>query len=279
MKYNILIYYILILLLFKISKSSVLLDENKLIQIKTSPKNYTLFSLKNIPNPTKLNIQIFLCQKTNITSHFSLLNGNNIIYETDIISSRQLIIPIENTKDLKINITSPGIFFNYQNKNESKKIFSLGIIKSIEIKNSNQYTLNMTPILINTSSKYEIYSLKENMTNQCEILEYINKNKPFYTETLNANGKNLIWKFSYKEKVDKYLLVKGSLIDFNYIHLYNIISLSTNQNNKKQKYLIVIIVIAIVFAIAIAIIIYCMKRNKENNSFNISGSEEPLINN
>ena len=276
MKYNILIYYILILLLFKISKSSVLLDENKLIQIKTSPKNYTLFSLKNIPNPTKLNIQIFLCQKTNITSHFSLLNGNNIIYETDIISSRQLIIPIENTKDLKINITSPGIFFNYQNKNESKKIFSLGIIKSIEIKNSNQYTLNMTPILINTSSKYEIYSLKENMTNQCEILEYININKPFYTETLKTNEKNLIWKFNYKEKVDKYLLVKGSLIDFNYIHLYNIISLS--QNNKKQKYLIVIIVIAIVFAIAIAIIIYCMKRNKENNSFNISGSEEPLMN-
>jgi len=276
MKYNILIYYILILLLFKISKSSVLLDENKLIQIKTSPKNYTLFSLKNIPNPTKLNIQIFLCQKTNITSHFSLLNGNNIIYETDIISSRQLIIPIENTKDLKINITSPGIFFNYQNKNESKKIFSLGIIKSIEIKNSNQYTLNMTPILINTSSKYEIYSLKENMTNQCEILEYININKPFYTETLKTNEKNLIWKFNYKEKVDKYLLVKGSLIDFNYIHLYNIISLS--QNNKKQKYLIVIIVIAIVFAIAIAIIIYCMKRNKENNKFSVSSAEEPLVN-
>ena len=276
MKYNILIYYILILLLFKISKSSVLLDENKLIQIKTSPKNYTLFSLKNIPNPTKLNIQIFLCQKTNNTSHFSLLNGNNIIYETDIISSRQLIIPIENTKDLKINITSPGIFFNYQNKNESKKIFSLGIIKSIEIKNSNQYTLNMTPILINTSSKYEIYSLKENMTNQCEILEYININKPFYTETLKTNEKNLIWKFNYKEKVDKYLLVKGSLIDFNYIHLYNIISLS--QNNKKQKYLIVIIVIAIVFAIAIAIIIYCMKRNKENNKFSVSSAEEPLVN-
>ena len=276
MKYNILIYYILILLLFQISKSSVLLDENKLIKIQTNPKNYTLYSLKNISNPTKLNIQIFLCQKTNITSHFSLLNGNNIIYETDIISSRQLIIPIENTKDLKINITSPGIFFNYQNKNESKKIFSLGIIKSIEIKNSNQYTLNMTPILINTSSKYEIYSLKENMTNQCEILEYINKNKPFYTETLKTNEKNLIWKFNYKEKVDKYLLVKGSLIDFNYIHLYNIISLS--QNNKKQKYLIVIIVIAIVFAIAIAIIIYCMKRNKENNKFSVSSAEEPLVN-
>ena len=278
MKYNILIYYILILLLFQISKSSVLLDENKLIKIQTNPKNYTLYSLKNISNPTKLNIQIFLCQKTNNTSHFSLLNGNNIIYETDIISSRQLIIPIENTKDLKLNITSPGIYFNYQNKKESKKIFSLGIIKSIEINNSNQYTLNMTPILINTSSKYEIYSLKENMTNQCEILEYINKNKPFYTETLKANGKNLIWKFNYKEKVDKYFLVKGSLIDFNYIHLYNIISLST-QNNKKQKYLIIIIVIAIVFAIAVAIIIYCMKRNKENNAFSISGSEEPLINN
>ena len=278
MKYNILIYYILILLLFQISKSSVLLDENKLIKIQTNPKNYTLYSLKNISNPTKLNIQIFLCQKTNNTSHFSLLNGNNIIYETDIISSRQLIIPIENTKDLKLNITSPGIYFNYQNKKESKKIFSLGIIKSIEIKNSNQYTLNMTPILINTSSKYEIYSLKENMTNQCEILEYINKNKPFYTQTLNANGKNLIWKFSYKEKVDKYFLVKGSLIDFNYIHLYNIISLSTNQNNKKQKYLIVIIVIAIVFAIAVAIIIYCMKRNKENNKFSVSSAEEPLVN-
>ena len=278
MKYNILIYYILILLLFQISKSSVLLDENKLIKIQTNPKNYTLYSLKNISNPTKLNIQIFLCQKTNNTSHFSLLNGNNIIYETDIISSRQLIIPIENTKDLKLNITSPGIYFNYQNKKESKKIFSLGIIKSIEINNSNQYTLNMTPILINTSSKYEIYSLKENITNQCEILEYINKNKPFYTETLKANGKNLIWKFNYKEKVDKYFLVKGSLIDFNYIHLYNIISLST-QNNKKQKYLIIIIVIAIVFAIAVAIIIYCMKRNKENNAFSISGSEEPLINN
>ena len=276
MKYNILIYYILILLLFQISKSSVLLDENKLIKIQTNPKNYTLYSLKNISNPTKLNIQIFLCQKTNNTSHFSLLNGNNIIYETDIISSRQLIIPIENTKDLKLNITSPGIFFNYQNKNESKKIFSLGIIKSIEINNSNQYTLNMTPILINTSSKYEIYSLKENMTNQCEILEYININKPFYTETLKTNEKNLIWKFNYKEKVDKYLLVKGSLIDFNYIHLYNIISLS--QNNKKQKYLIVIIVIAIVFAIAVAIIIYCMKRNKENNKFSVSSAEEPLVN-
>ena len=278
MKYNILIYYVLILLLFQISKSSVLLDENKLIKIQTNPKNYTLYSLKNISNPTKLNIQIFLCQKTNNTSHFSLLNGNNIIYETDIISSRQLIIPIENTNDLKLNITSPGIYFNYQNKKESKKIFSLGIIKSIEINNSNQYTLNMTPILINTSSKYEIYSLKENMTNQCEILEYININKPFYTETLKTNEKNLIWKFNYKEKVDKYFLVKGSLIDFNYIHLYNIISLSTNQNNKKQKYLIVIIVIAIVFAIAVAIIIYCMKRNKENNSFNVSGSEEPLMN-
>ena len=276
MKYNILIYYILILLLFQISKSSVLLDENKLIKIQTNPKKYTLYSLKNISNPTKLNIQIFLCKTDNKISHFSLLNGNNIIYETDIISSRQLIIPIENTKDLKLNITSPGIYFNYQNKKESKKIFSLGIIKSIEINNSNQYTLNMTPILINTSSKYEIYSLKENITNQCEILEYINKNKPFYTETLKANGKNLIWKFNYKEKVDKYLLVKGSLIDFNYIHLYNIISLS--QNNKKQKYLIVIIVIAIVFAIAVAIIIYCMKRNKENNSFNVSGSEEPLMN-
>ena len=198
MKYNILIYYILILLLFQISKSSVLLDENKLIKIQTNPKNYTLYSLKNISNPTKLNIQIFLCQKTNNTSHFSLLNGNNIIYETDIISSRQLTISITAQINLKLNITSLGLYFNYQYTNINKIIKSQGLIKSAYLI-SNDIEINLSPVLINYSTNYQLFSLNKNLTDQCEILEYTIKNKPIYNEILNQTLNNFI----LKEKIDK----------------------------------------------------------------------------
>ena len=56
----------------------------------------------------------------------------------------------------------------------------------------------MTSILINISSKYEIYPLKHTMNKQCEILEYTIKNKPIY-EILNQTLNNFI----LKEKIDK----------------------------------------------------------------------------
>ncbi len=57
----------------------------------------------------------------------------------------------------------------------------------------------MTSILINISSKYEIYPLKHTMNKQCEILEYTIKNKPIYNEILNQTLNNFI----LKEKIDK----------------------------------------------------------------------------
>ena len=57
----------------------------------------------------------------------------------------------------------------------------------------------MTSILINISSKYEIYPLKHTMNKQCEILEYTIKNKPIYNEILNQTLNDFI----LKEKIDK----------------------------------------------------------------------------
>jgi hypothetical protein len=57
----------------------------------------------------------------------------------------------------------------------------------------------MASILINISSKYEIYPLKHTMNKQCENLEYTIKNKPIYNEILNQTLNNFI----LKEKIDK----------------------------------------------------------------------------
>ena len=91
MKINILtLYYIIIIL--KISECSTIINENKFTKIETSPKKYSIYSFTENKNKYEyLNIQLFLCEKNDENSHFSILNENNLIYETDIISSRQLI--------------------------------------------------------------------------------------------------------------------------------------------------------------------------------------------
>ena len=277
---NILIFYILIFFLIQISKSSdiIKINEKNFTKIE-APKNYSIYSLEenkyNNNKNTMLNVQIFLCEKTNETAHFSIFHENTILFETDIISSRQLSIPTKGLSNLKLNITSKGVYFNYQYTNTSKKFLSLATVYKME-KNSNEYTLNMTPIIANTSSKYELYSLNKNLTNQCEILEYTNKNKSFYNVSSNEKKKILIFNFTYKEKLDKYILVKGIGIDnYTYIHLYNIITVTNNSN----LLLIIIGIGIVVFIIVLVLIIYLVfcKSKKENPDFTISGVEEPLV--
>ncbi len=122
MKIKILILYYSIIIL-KISKCSSIINENEFTKIESS-KNYTLYSLSDNKNKSNyLNIQIFLCENNNNISHFSILNESNLIYETNIISSRQLTISITAQINLKLNITSLGLYFNYQYTNINKIIF------------------------------------------------------------------------------------------------------------------------------------------------------------
>ena len=275
---NILIFYILIFFLIQISKSSdiIKINEKNFTKIEAA-KNYSIYSLeenKYNNDNTYLNVQFFLCEKTKETAHFSIYNEKIILFESDIVSSRQLAIPTKGLSNLKLNITSKRVYFNYQYTNTSTKFFSLATVYNLE-KNSNEYTLNMTPIIANTSSKYELYSLKKNLTNQCEILEYTNNNKPFYSVTSHENKTILIFKFTYKEKLDKYILVKGiGINNFTYIHLYNIISLKSSN-----LLLFVGIFGGLVILIVIILIIYLVfcKVKKENTDFTISGVEEPLV--
>ena len=275
---NILIFYILIFFLFQLSKSSDILkiNEKKFTKIEAA-KNYSIYSLeenKYNNDNTYLNVQFFLCEKTKETAHFSIYNEKIILFESDIVSSRQLAIPTKGLSNLKLNITSKRVYFNYQYTNTSTKFFSLATVYNLE-KNSSEYTLNMTPIIANTSSKYELYSLKKNLTNQCEILEYTNNNKPFYSVTSHENKTILIFKFTYKEKLDKYILVKGiGINNFTYIHLYNIVSLKSS--NLLLIVVICVVVVVLIFIVLIIYLVFC-KEKKENTDFTISGVEEPLV--
>ena len=257
MKCLILINHFFFLFLLTKPINSDEIKENEFTKIETKSNTYIQYSIiQNNQNYKYLNIQIFLCKTDNKISHFSLLNGNNIIYETDIISSRQLTIPIENIKDLKLNITSPGIYFNYQYTNKNKKILSLGIILSVN-NSTNEIKINLSPVELNTKTTYQLFTFKKKMSNQCEILEYTNKNEPIQSQSLTQSNNNFYLNFK-NININNYILIKGiGIDDFNYVHLYNIVQVKETSSS-----ILLYILLPIIFIIIIGIIILIILKKK-----------------
>ena len=85
-----------IIFLFLLNKpvNSNEIKEKEFTKIETKSNTYIQYSLQNNQIYEYLNMQFFLCEKNDENSHFSILNENNLIYETDIISSRQLIFKL-----------------------------------------------------------------------------------------------------------------------------------------------------------------------------------------
>ena len=252
MKINILtLYYIIIIL--KISECSTIINENKFTKIETSPKKYSIYSFTENKNKYEyLNIQLFLCEKNDENSHFSILNENNLIYETDIISSRQLIIPIKGQINLKLNITSRGIYLNYQYININKKIESQGLIKTVNII-SNNIEINLSPVIINSSTMYELFSLNKNITEQCDILEYTIKNQSIKNKKINQTYENFNLTFENISIKDKYIFIKGEGIDeLSYVYLYNIVEIKSNDII--FWYMLVIALICVIIVIILVIL-------------------------
>ena len=273
MKIHILIIFYIIII-FTISKCSTIINENELTKIETKSKNYTLYSLSENKNNSKyINIQIFICEKNNNeTSYFSILNLTNSIFEKNINSSEQFSISIKNINNLKLNITSPRLFLNYQYTNTNKTIKSKGLIKSAYLI-SNNIEINLSPVLINYSTNYQLFSLNKNLTDQSEILEYTIKNQSIQNQTLNETKENFNLDFKNILIEDKFIFIKGIGIDnISYIYLYNIVEIKT------QKIIFwVILVIALIFVIIVIVLILLKKKeiiykNKNNYNNNINES-------
>ena len=249
-----------IIFLFLLNKpvNSNEIKEKEFTKIETKSNTYIQYSLQNNQIYEYLNMQFFLCEKNDENSHFSILNENNLIYETDIISSRQLIIPIKGLSNLKLNITSRGIYLNYQYTNTNKTILSLGIISSVN-NSTNGLTINLSPVEINTKTTYQLFTFKKQMNNQCEILEYTNKNKPIQSQSLIETNNNFDLNFN-NINIDNYILIKGiGVDDFNYVHLYNIILVK----EKSSSPILLYILFPVLFIVIIGIIVLIILKKKE----------------
>lgn len=243
--------------------------KNQFFQIKTeSEEYYSLFTAsENTENKKFMNIQIILCNNES-KSHFSLIDENNYdIYETDIIGSKQQYINLLNSKNITIMATSPKMYFQYQYVDNDPFIFPFGQINSFDSNLNFHYLhFNMTPVVENSHSIYELYfEEKLNFTNICDKLEYTLNNTPI--SRLNISGINITdFNFTYDLKADTEKNVDGNAFiksnninETNYAYFYDSINLTVNYQETNSSSVLMYILIIVGCCLLIVTILLIVK--------------------
>lgn len=220
------IYIILFSLIIKLFNCGTETKEKELFNVSTLKDYYIQFDLsENINKFNYLFVQIILCQYLSSGSHISIENQDGeIIYKTDIISSRNFIVDITNQTNntLIINATSSDMYIQYQYIKESKSsILASGFINNYEFGNDS-VTFNLTPVVNNTETTYDLYYLgKINIYNDiCQKVKFILENPPNATATYKEYN-NFKLKFENLEHKTGYYLVKGNNVDdVSYYYFY-----------------------------------------------------------
>ena len=227
---------IILLLLLKISIASQETEENKYFQIKTeSDKYYNLYSLAKNQNKYKfLNIQIIFSKILSSKSSISLLDDNKILFETDITSTRNFIIKIEQyvESNLKFNATSPGMYIKYQYIEQDKDIIlPSGKILDFDL-NSNSLSLKIIPVLNNTETKYDLYYLGNiDYEDIYEKFIFSLDNTPIGSITKNiTNNSDLLFE-NMKKNIGYYFIKGNNINELSYTYFYESIFVAN-----KEKY-------------------------------------------
>ena len=257
-------------------------NENNFFNISTeSDDYYSLFTTSENKEKKKyLNIQIFLChsdiQNKNNGSHISIFGENNFeIFDTDIIASRQMVINLYSSVNITILGTSPFMYIQYQYTNFNYLVHPLGFINSFDFNYTYHYLyFNITPVVINSSSIYELYF--ENKTfiySECEKLEYSFNHKPI--STLNITGRNfndLNFTFDLisddKTNFSGYVFLKTNNVnETNFVYFYKNVNITNNYNKKTFNFLffsLIILVICTIISIIIYFVVKIVSSSKEN---------------
>ena len=235
-----------------------------------SDEYYSLFLLSNNTElKTFLTVQIILCdpvfKNEKQKSHIIIFGDNNFeIFNTDIIASRQFSVDLFSSTNISILATSSLMYIQYQFTNISYHINPFGMINSFDFNYTYHYLyFNITPVIINSTSSYELYfDNKTYINNECDKLVYSFNNKPI--STLNITGRvfnDLNFTFDLisddKTNFSGFVFLKSNYVnDTNYVYFYKTVNITNNYTVKPFNYLLFILII-VGICIIIGIIIYC----------------------
>ena len=254
-----------------------------------SDEYYYIFTTPgNLNNNNYLNLQIILCDHFGEQkSHISLLNENNVeIFFSDIIVSRQLSLDIYST-NITIMATSPHMYIQYQFTDYYYHVIPLGIIYSYDSNIDYHYLdFNVTPVVIDSSSYYELFFEKNKslISNECAKLVYSFKNKPI--STLNDFGNTYtILNFTYDligdgQNEDGYVFIKSNNInDTNYTYFFETINATINykknNENDDDTTLLMVVIYIVVGLVIVALVIVLIILYKSGKCSREKGEENP----
>jgi hypothetical protein len=276
-----LIQFLSIVLSLNLSLSTEI-KQKEYFKISSSGNQVSYDLSKNDKNLGYINFQLFYCkEKENKKSHFELVGlkdgKSKQIYETDIITSRQFSIPLNDTNDnnFQLKINGSSIYIYYQYLNEEKKIFPYGIVKKFEGKEK-EMEFTIEPIINNTLTQYFLYKINKNTTDICDIIDHSLKEKPIgqKNETGIVN-RNFTLRFQGNKNDYSYLFIKGVILgDFTYVHFYDIV-----KANPSNLGFIIFLIVASIFVIIVIVFIILKKQGIifSNNDTNIENTTQGLL--
>ena len=278
-----LIQFLTIVLSLNLSLSTEI-KQKEYFKISSSGNQVSYDLSKNDKNLGFINFQIFYCkEKDKKNSHFELIGlkdgKSKQIYETDIITSRQFSIPLNDTNDnnFQLKINGSSIYIYYQYLKEEKKIFPYGIVKKFEGKEKEKEMIfTIEPIINNTLTEYNLYKINKNTTDICDMIDHSLKEKPIgqKNETGIVN-RNFTLKFQGNKNDYNYLFIKGVILgDFTYVHFYDIV-----KANPSNLGFIIFLIVASIFVIIVIVFILLKKQGIifSNNDTNIENTTQGLL--
>ena len=230
---------IILIFLFKITFASEETEEKKFFKIKTNPNEYILYSLAPNQNKYKfISIQIIFSKIMSTKSCISILKDDKILFETDVTSTRNFIINIEEEieSSLKFNATSPEMYVQYQYINENKDmILPIGKIFDFDL-NNNSISLKISPVINNSETKYDLYYLGNNDYEDIyEKFIFSLNNNPIGTITKNITDKFKLNFENIQNNIGYYFIKGNNINELSYTYFYESIFVANKENTYDTK--------------------------------------------